>query len=95
MGDMVDLLTIKEASLWASNYLNKEITTSNISYLIQYGKIKKHGENGNVAVNKYDLISYYKNNYLRESDWREKLGFEDVGSEMRDEIDNYFDRFNR
>jgi len=35
------LLTIKEASIWASNYLNSKITVSNISYLIQYGKIKK------------------------------------------------------
>lgn len=37
---MKEILTIKEASLWASKYLNKNITTSNISYLIQYGKVK-------------------------------------------------------
>jgi len=36
-----DLLTIKEASEWASDYLKKNVTTSNISYLIQYGRIKK------------------------------------------------------
>jgi len=41
-----ELLTIKEASDWASKYLNKNVTTSNISYLIQYGLIKKIGENG-------------------------------------------------
>ncbi len=35
------LLTIKAASFWASEYLNKNVTESNISYLIQYGKIRK------------------------------------------------------
>ena len=72
---MTELLTIKEASLWASNYLNKNVTTSNISYLIQYGKIKKFGNNGMTFINKYDLLSYYKSfNGQRETDWREKLG---------------------
>ncbi len=72
---MPELLTIKEASLWASEYLQKNVTNSNISYLIQYGKIKKYGENGNTAVDKYDLINYYKNfNGQREANWRDKLG---------------------
>ena len=31
-----DHLTLKEACLWASNYLQRDITTSNISYLINY-----------------------------------------------------------
>ena len=31
----------EEASQWASEYLEKNVTTSNISYLIQYGRIKK------------------------------------------------------
>ena len=73
--DITKLLTIKEASLWASKHLDKHVTTSNISYLIQYGKIKKHGHNGTTAVNKFDLINYYKNfNEQREANWREKLG---------------------
>ncbi|MEA3494819.1 MAG: DNA methyltransferase [Bacteroidota bacterium] len=72
---MTELLTIKEASLWASNHLSKNVTTSNISYLIQYGKVKKYGDNGTTAVNKYDLLDYYKSyNGQRETDWREKLG---------------------
>ncbi|MBC8184392.1 site-specific DNA-methyltransferase [candidate division KSB1 bacterium] len=72
---MTELLSIKEASLWASNHLNKNVTTSNISYLIQYGRVKKYADNGNAAVNKYDLINYYKSfNGQRETDWREKLG---------------------
>ena len=72
---MTELLTIKKASEWASKHLKKNVTASNISYLIQYGKVKKYGNNGTTAVNKYDLISYYKSyNGQRETDWRKKLG---------------------
>lgn len=69
---MMELFTIKEASLWASNHLNKNVTVSNISYLIQYGKIRKYGKN---AVSKAELVNYYKSfNGRRETDWSEKLG---------------------
>ena len=72
---MPELLTIKEASKWATNYLNKQVTTSNISYLIQYGRIPKIGENGNTQVDKEDLLNYYKNNNkTREERWKDKLG---------------------
>ena len=72
---MTELLSIKDASKWASEHLKKNVTTSNISYLIQYGKVKKYGNNGKTAVNKFDLINYYKSfNGQRETDWREKLG---------------------
>ncbi len=72
---MAELLTIKQASKWASEYLKKEVTPSNISYLIQYGKIKKYGDNGTTSVDKDDLISYYKSfNGVRELDWKKKLG---------------------
>ena len=40
MADLQNFLNIKDASLWASDYLNKAISESNISYLIQYGKVK-------------------------------------------------------
>lgn len=40
-----ELFTIKQASEWATNYMRKTVTTANISYLIQYGRIKKIGEN--------------------------------------------------
>lgn len=69
------LLTIKEASEWASNYLKKNVTTSNISYLIQYGRIKKIGNNGNIFINKQDLIKYY-DSFIgkREIKWKDLLG---------------------
>ena len=70
-----ELLTIKEASEWASKYLNKNVTTSNISYLIQYGLIRKIGENGYTQVKKQDLIDYYKSyNGHRELSWKDQLG---------------------
>lgn len=73
--DMRELLSIKEASEWASNYLNKNVTTSNISYLIQYGRIKKIGENGFTQILKQELIDYYKSyNGKREVSWKDQLG---------------------
>ena len=72
---MAELLTIKEASNWATDYLNKEVTTSNISYLIQYGRIPKIGDNGYTQIVKEDLINYYKeNNKNKEERWKGKLG---------------------
>ncbi|MCL4727495.1 MAG: hypothetical protein KJZ66_09325 [Candidatus Kuenenia stuttgartiensis] len=68
-------MTIKEASEWATNYLKKNVTTSNISYLIQYGRIKKIGDNGTVQVSRQDLINYYKSfNGKREVSWKDQLG---------------------
>jgi len=72
---MAELLTIKEASEWASKYLRKMVTTSNISYLIQYGRIKKISDNGTSQVSKDELIKYYKSfNGYREISWRDQLG---------------------
>ena len=68
-------MTIKEASIWATKYLEKNITTSNISYLIQYGRIPKGANNGTVAVNKYDLEEYYKAHHKIKTDkWKKQLG---------------------
>ncbi|MDD4310364.1 MAG: DNA methyltransferase [Candidatus Cloacimonetes bacterium] len=70
-----ELMTIKEASLWASEFLGKSVSSSNISYLIQYGRIKKFGANGTTQIDKHDLLSYYSNyNGKRENDWKDKLG---------------------
>lgn len=72
---MQELLTIKEASDWATSYLKKEVTTSNISYLIQYGRIEKIEKDGGTQVAKEDLITYYgKNNRRKEERWKDKLG---------------------
>jgi hypothetical protein len=53
-----ELMTIKQASDWASLHLQRNVTPSNISYLVQYGRIKKIGDNGNTLVSKDDLATY-------------------------------------
>jgi len=72
---MQDLMTIKDASVWASKYIGKNVTPSNISYLIQYGRIPKNGNNGNAFVNRYDLEEYYNSHYeTKEDRWKKQLG---------------------
>jgi len=70
-----ELFSIKEASEWATQHINKTVTSANISYLIQYGRIKKIGDNGFTQVAKQDLIDYYKSyNGQREVSWKDQLG---------------------
>lgn len=70
-----DLITIKVASEWISTELKKDITPSNISYLVNYGRINKHGSNGDIFVSKTELLNYYKSYYGNRSlKWRGKLG---------------------
>ena len=69
------LLDIHEAAKFASEFLSREISATNISYLIQYGKIKKYGENGSTQVDPEELKQYYNSrNGKREIAWKEKLG---------------------
>ncbi|MFA6295243.1 MAG: DNA methyltransferase [Candidatus Paceibacterota bacterium] len=69
------LVSIPEASKWASDYLEKEVTPANISYLVQYGKVKKHGENGSTMIDSHDLKNYYKSSQgKREVSWKKHLG---------------------
>lgn len=67
------LIKLKEASKWASQYLNRKVTISNISYLLQYGIIKKYGSNGNPLINIEELKEYY-DSYDKEKQWKKKLG---------------------
>lgn len=68
-----NLLTIKAASVWATEFTGKSVTPSNIAYLINYGRITKIGDNGNVLVAKQDLINYYEG-FRREQSWKKQLG---------------------
>ncbi len=68
-------MTIPQAGKWATDYLKKHVTPSNISYLIQYGRIRKHEDSGAARVSKRDLIAYYKSHLgKREIDWKAQLG---------------------
>lgn len=71
-----NLVTLKEASVWASQYLNRKVTISNISYLLQYGRIKKYGNDGNPLVNVDELKEYY-DSFSKENHWKKILG-EDI-----------------
>ena len=75
MFEAKELLDIKQASIWATEFLGKSVTPSNISYLINYGRVKKIGNNGGVFVSKNDLLDYYKTyKDSRENVWKNQLG---------------------
>ncbi len=53
-------ITVYEASKWASDYINKNVTSSNISYLINYGKLANYSqEQSKILININELKSYY------------------------------------
>lgn len=69
------LFTIKEASEWATDLLNKNVTNSNIMYLVQYGRVKGIKRNGTTLISKDDLIRYYESHQdIRKAKWKEQLG---------------------
>lgn len=72
---MRELLTIKEARDYATEYVGKNVTPSNISYLVQYGKVRKFETNGVTKIDKDELLSYYNSIAKhRAAEWTEKLG---------------------
>lgn len=61
-----DLVTIAQASKWAAGFLKKNVTTSNISYLIQYALIKKErGKIEIVPIQKHKYIIKYHHGKCR------------------------------
>ena len=82
MGTISELLTIKQASDWATMYLKKNVTPSNISYLIQYGRVKRINSNDHTFIDKDELIRYY-NSFIgkKEVEWKSQLG-EDLNWEL-------------
>lgn len=67
------LLTLKQASEWASKHLNKNVTPANISYLIQYGRIESVVDKGLTLIPLESLTDYY-NLKRRETRWKDELG---------------------
>lgn len=71
----MNLVTIKDACIWASNYIQKNVTESNISYLIQYGRINKYNKDGTTMVDLHDIKEYYSSSKDRKKiEWKKKLG---------------------
>jgi len=70
-----NILSIKDASRWASKYLKKNVTESNIAYLVNYGRINKAKNNGSLSVDISELKNYY-DSFLgkREIHWKNQLG---------------------
>lgn len=68
------LVSFQEASQWATEYLGRTVTPTNISYLVQYGKVRKYSE-GKVKVNREELKNYYDHYIVKkQEEWRRKLG---------------------
>ncbi len=55
-----ETLTTNAAAEWASTFTNKNVTPSNIAYLIQYGKIQRHEQDGKTCILLKDLKDYYE-----------------------------------
>ena len=76
------LLTMEEAKDWASTYIGRKVSTSNISYLLQYGKITRYSDKGkartyagHTMVSLPELKEYYDRNVLSvEEKWKARLG---------------------
>ena len=69
-----EFVNLQEASRWASKYSKRKVTISNISYLLQYGRIKKYGNNGNPLIDKNELKNYYDSINKKEEEWKKVLG---------------------
>ena len=70
-----NLVSLQEACVWATKFLQREVSQTNISYLVQYGKIKKYGKNGSTKICLNELKRYYQSfNGQREATWKKKLG---------------------
>lgn len=70
-----DLINLSEASRIASEMLSKNVTISNVSYLVQYGRVKRFGTNGNVLISLSELKQYYQqHSYTKEAVWKKELG---------------------
>ncbi|MDD3564009.1 MAG: DNA methyltransferase, partial [Candidatus Cloacimonetes bacterium] len=65
----------KQASDWATQRLGRKVSTSNISYLLQYGRIRKYADNGQSVVSKEELSAYYDSiKGDKKHEWTRQLG---------------------
>lgn len=86
------LVTLLDASSFASKLLDRTITVNNISYLIQYGQLKNYGNNGSVLISTQELSGYYNKRIINKEDrWKELFGedlnwalsFDDIPERLR------------
>ncbi len=68
-------MTVAQASKWASERTGRKVTTSNITYLVNYGRIQKVDNNGVIMVLVADLERYYQTiDGRREDAYKRTLG---------------------
>lgn len=79
--NMDDLITVAEASRWSSRRYRREITKSNISYLITYGRVNGIIENGTVKVYRQELEDYYDEEFAKQRLALEELE-EDINARL-------------
>ena len=69
------VMTMAQASDWASKRIGRKVTTSNIAYLVNYGRIPKVDIDGSPMVKVVDLERYYRTlDGRREDAYKRKLG---------------------
>lgn len=70
----VNIISLKEAARFVTKLSGKLMTVSNISYLVQYGRIKKFTYNGSVFVSKTELANYYSHaSKKRQEAWNNSI----------------------
>ena len=73
--DDTALMTISEAAKWATKRLDRNVTESNISYLIQYGRVRKIDTQNGTRISINDLEKYYSSyDGVREINYKTRLG---------------------
>ncbi len=70
-----ELLTVAQASAWATRRAQRKVTPSNISYLIKYGQLPASDRHGAPRIKVQDLEQYYNTQAKkRENRYKDKLG---------------------
>lgn len=70
---MDDMLTLDEASQWSSQRYGREISKSNISYLIAYGRISSVVRHGSIMVRRQELKDYYDREWAQQKQALQQL----------------------
>lgn len=67
-------LSLHEAARWATTQTGRQVTSHNIQYLVNYGRIRNVGDNGVMAIPLSDLERYYADRTSVERRFKSKLG---------------------
>jgi len=69
-------LSIDEAVKFINERFNRQVTASNVSYLIKYGQLHKHTKMGVTVISSNDIEEYYLKAANQEKYWKSKIGDE-------------------